>query len=402
VIVDGNCTGTAGIDLKGGIYVNGNLLPTSGGAPHVTDVQLANTADGQTVVIYSYSGTGTNPNRRVIIEEKRSTNETIVTRQCLKSTFTDAAVCTNSGTQWWLMATSAAAPDAAQIAAQVPIRQQVFTGVFSRNVLDNLVPTVAAPLDYDVLYVYNANIGQVGTSNGLRRGTFVVTGACQPRTAGTGNNTTSACHGTAFNDPTYAIYQSTATAADGTRLTVAADGNIWITGNLNYRVEPRGGDGFFSEPIPGDATGTSADDQMDVQNVLGVVSWATPTTWVPASRAGGIRLSSALNGDLQIHGMVFVANLSNQAEPSGQFSFDDPNGSYRGISLVLGGVVQKTMGTFGQPSSNTGYARNWVYDERFRYRALSPPAFPGFPNFSAATSLGIDSYSWRLGVFRTP
>ena len=58
------------------------------------------------------------------------------------------------------------------------------------------------------------------------------------------------------------------------------------------------------------------------------------------------------------------------------------------------------MGTFGQPSSNTGYARDWVYDERFRYRALSPPAFPGFPNFTAATSLGIDSYSWRLGIFQ--
>jgi hypothetical protein len=57
------------------------------------------------------------------------------------------------------------------------------------------------------------------------------------------------------------------------------------------------------------------------------------------------------------------------------------------------------MGTFGQPSSNLGYARDWVYDERFRFRALSPPAFPGFPNFTAATSLGIDSYTWRLGLF---
>ena len=98
--------------------------------------------------------------------------------------------------------------------------------------------------------------------------------------------------------------------------------------------------------------------------------------------------------------MVFVANLGNQAEPSGQFSFDDPNGTFRGRSEVLGGVVQKTMGTFGQPSSNLGYARDWVYDERFRYRGLSPPAFPGFPNFTGATSLGIDSYTWRLGIFR--
>jgi hypothetical protein len=97
--------------------------------------------------------------------------------------------------------------------------------------------------------------------------------------------------------------------------------------------------------------------------------------------------------------MIFAANLSAQAAPSGQFRFDDPNGAYRGISLVLGGVVQKTMGIFGQPSSNLGYARDWVYDERFRYRALSPPAFPGFPNFTGATSLGIDSYTWRLGLF---
>ena len=70
-----------------------------------------------------------------------------------------------------------------------------------------------------------------------------------------------------------------------------------------------------------------------------------------------------------------------------------------GTSFVVGGVVQKTMGQFGQPSPNRGYDRDWVYDERFRYRALSPPAFPGFPNFSAATSLGIDSYTWRLGLF---
>ena len=63
-----------------------------------------------------------------------------------------------------------------------PINQQVFTGVFSRNAGDRLVPTVTAPLDYGVLYVYNADIGQVTTSNGLRRGTFSATG-CTPQTS---------------------------------------------------------------------------------------------------------------------------------------------------------------------------------------------------------------------------
>ena len=252
-----------------------------------------------------------------------------------------------------------------------------------------------------MLYVYNADIGEESTLNGLRRGTFATTGAnCAPQTAGgpTANGTED-CHATGRVDPTYAIYQDTANANNGTRLTVAADGNIWITGHLNYRVDPRGPDGIFSDPIPGDDTGTSADDQLDVQNVLGVLSWATPSPWVPASRSGGIRLSSDLTGDLQTHGMVFAANLSGRHEPSGQFSFDDPDGSYRGNLGRRGRRRPEDHGAVRPALAQQGYDRDWIYDERFRYRALSPPAFPSFPTFSAATSLGIDSYTWRLGLF---
>ena len=68
---------------------------------------------------------------------------------------------------------------------------------------------------------------------------------------------------------------------------MAADGNIWITGDLNYRVDPRGLDGFFSDPIPGDPTGTSADDQLDVQNVLGIVSWGDD--WAIGRAGSGCR-----------------------------------------------------------------------------------------------------------------
>ena len=39
----------------------------------MTDLQLANTNAGQTFVIYTYTGTGTEPNRRIIIEENRAT-----------------------------------------------------------------------------------------------------------------------------------------------------------------------------------------------------------------------------------------------------------------------------------------------------------------------------------------
>ena len=161
VIVDGNCT-MAGLTLLGGIYVwNGNTtntpnaLPASGGLLYVTDIQLAHTNTGQTIIVYTYTGTGTNPNRRTIIEEKRGTNQTIVTRQCLKTTgqLTDTGTCSTAGGTWYL--------DTSSTARNGTINQQVFTGVFSRNVGDGLAPTVTAPIDNHVLYVYNADVGQV-------------------------------------------------------------------------------------------------------------------------------------------------------------------------------------------------------------------------------------------------
>ena len=319
VIVDNDCTNLTGM-LLGGIYVQGGLLPTSGGVPYVTDLQLAHTGAGQTIVIYTWTGEPgtTNPNRRVIIEENRTPNQTIVTRQCLKTggSPSDTSACsTSTGGTWYL--------DISPTARGGSINQQIFTGVFTPNLTT----------DYGVIYVYNADIGQAGTLNGLRRGTFSTAGAgCTPQTAGmvSGTPGTEDCHVTGRVDPTHAIYQSTTNVNNGTRLLVAADGNIWITGHLNYRVDPRGPDDIFSDPIPGDASGSSADDQLDVQNVLGIVSWATPSPWVPASRSGAIRLSSALTGDLDTHGMLFAANLSGRAEPSGQFAFDDPDGSFRG------------------------------------------------------------------------
>jgi hypothetical protein len=357
VIVANNCTPGAGLTLNGGIWVNVS----------VTDLRLANIENvGQSIVIYT--GTGVNQ-RRALIKENRPANVTTVVRECLKTAAnnTPAGVCGGAGASNWNLDVN-----------QLP-NTQTFAGLpvgipcGAPSVCPgppSFSPNLAT--DYGLIFV-NGSIGQAGTLNGLRRGDENGFG------------------------PLYAIYQNTgalaANKADGIRLTVVADGNVWITGPLNYRIDPRGPDEIFSDPIPGDPTGTSADDELDIQSVLGVVSWGTPG-------AGGIRLSSALPvGDLDIHGMVFVANLSNQAAPSGQFRFDDYTGTYRGISLVLGGVVQKTMGIFGQPSSNTGFERDWIYDERFRYRALSPPAFPGFPNFTGATSLGIDSYTWRLGLF---
>jgi hypothetical protein len=285
VIVSNICAATGA--LTGGIFVTGD----------VRELLLAHTNNGQTIVIY------TAVDKRTIIEEGQPlVGQTRVRRQCLKGVGqqTAAGTCSGSGTQWW--------DDTGVVAA---LRDQTFTGVFS--------PDMAT--DRGLIFV-TGNIGTTGTAgtastlHGLRRGIFVT-----PAT-GAGSNT----NGGIDLTPLYAVYQDTVTLTRGMRLTVAADGNIFIAGALNYRVEPRGADLFFSDPIPGDASGTSADDQLDVQNVLGVVSWGLNGTGLGLTQ-GGVRLSAALTGDLQTHAMVFVANSAAWAVPSGQFSFDEPNGT---------------------------------------------------------------------------
>ena len=74
----------------------------------------------------------TNPNRRTIIEEKRATNQVIVTRQCLKNVVAqqnDTGTCATTGGGTWYLDTSSTAGSPAP-----GINQQVFTGVFTPNV----------------------------------------------------------------------------------------------------------------------------------------------------------------------------------------------------------------------------------------------------------------------------
>jgi hypothetical protein len=294
-----------------------------------------------------------------------------VRRECFgpSSGSTETAGCSSSGARWNLDTT-------------IPLAgsQQTLTGSLSPS----------AAIDRGMIFV---NSSCVGSSCGSNLGAI-------------GHRLGSGCQaGTRCGlrkDPSTSV---TRAIEQNTRLTIAADGDIYISGHLAYQVEPRGPDGVFSSPIPGEPVGTS-DDNLAVQNVLGLLSWD-----------GGIHIQQSLNqtvldntlpvgdphrdGDLRIQGMLMTPNISGGTTTcEGQFCFDDPPGAYRGVARVLGGVVQKTMGTFGSPGNpGTGYARDWVYDERFRYRGLAPPYFPGFPNFTTATSLGIDSYSWRMGRF---
>jgi hypothetical protein len=337
--------------LNGGIYVNGRVV----------DLQLAATGNGQLLVFETPSvavaGFGGSSRRRTVITESRAAGQITVERQCRGPA---TGGCGTPRDQW----------NADTTITPVTERTATYTGLLSPN------PST----DRGVVFVNSACVNN-SCGTGL--------GAIGERSTLTGLR----------KDPSTAV---TRAIDQNTRLTIAADGDIYLTGNLTYQVDPRGGDAVFDSVNCNQAD----DDNLNVQNAFGVVSWD-----------GGIHLSSDLNqteinntlpvgdphrdGNLRFQGMFMTTNLSGGTSTGeGQISFDDPNGSFRGQASLLGGVVQVTMGTFGVPGTpGLGYARDWVYDERFRCRGLAPPAFPGFPNFTAATSLGIDSYTWRMGLF---
>lgn len=362
-VVVGNTLGVAGTNgtLDGGIVVNGNAL----------DFRLRST--GPTIEIYTANVGAVAPgatdcsnfacasNRRTIISENRGLAQITVTRQCWRRNAggPPAPSCgTNNGTgaNGW--------NDDSSLTGGA-LASQTINGLLSPSLTQ----------DFGIIYVGNtpaganpvgtASIGTAGTVFGLRR------------------------------DP---LAGTTAAIEQNTRLTIAADRHIYITGNLNYAVDPRGANGTF------EAQGSPViDDTMAVQNVLGIVSWD-----------GGVYLSTGLPalGDVMIHGMIMAPNITRTSGTPftgngvGEFHFGAFNAavgtgsacgtSYRGIVRLLGGVIQETMGCLGQPGiPGNGYARDWIYDERYRRAGLGPPEFPLFPTFTANSQPGIRTYSWR-------
>ena len=202
VIVDEQLHGHDRPDAPGRRLPQRHLLPTASGVPYVTDLQLAHTADGQTIIVYYFTSASTIP-KRVIVEEKRSTRpddrHAAVPEDHLHRCVGPARA---TGTQWWL--------DSSSTARNGAIAQQLFPAC-SPAMPAMANPTVTSSLDYGVVYVYNGDVGQAGTSNGLRRGTFSTTGAnCQPRTwvvTPTAGGTKD-CHVTGWVDPSYAVYQN--------------------------------------------------------------------------------------------------------------------------------------------------------------------------------------------------
>ncbi len=165
-----------------------------------------------------------------------------------------------------------------------------------------------------------------------------------------------------------------------TLLDIIADGTISIAHHLRYQVDPRGADGVWG----------GSDDQLGVQNVLGLVSWDGD---VVIDTPDGF-------GPVDLHFIVMTPSLNGGAR--GEFrvarqSTRPPEGN----ANLLGGVIQMTFGPFGSFSGATlvhGYATNWIHDQRYLLRGLTPPFFPAMGNFVVATTgLGFNTYTWRQG-----
>ena len=152
------------------------------------------------------------------------------------------------------------------------------------------------------------------------------------------------------------------TVQQDTRLTIAADGEIFVTDHVVYEAPPTG---------PNDP----------IQNVLGLYSWCAAP---PVCTNRNVTVDGALApNDLYVDASVLA--------PWGQFwvrGWDTL--SNRGTLRFLGGTVQSDFGpwggfnvdAFGNITGYTGYSREMTFDQRFLTNN-APPFFPLTNQFTA-------------------
>jgi len=144
--------------------------------------------------------------------------------------------------------------------------------------------------------------------------------------------------------------------------TVAASGTITIQGNVQYQTPPN----------PSDPTSNPL-------NILGLFS------------SGGDIVIGQYAPDNVIIQAVLMAGTSGSAYKSVVTVKNYSAGQPRGTANLLGGIIEKYYGAFGQLNSQggvqSGYGRNFTYDTRMS-RGFAPPFYPGTSNFQIAQGSG--------------
>ena len=179
------------------------------------------------------------------------------------------------------------------------------------------------------------------------------------------------------------------------QITVAADGNIRITGDLKYERPPCSGAPSRSGAVitPGTC------DDLGVDNILGVYSQFGDVRIGHNNTDQQIRVyrgSRNAPDDVTIHGTLMSSR--------GIVGVDNYNvGASRGSVNLIGGIIEYYYGAFGTFSASTGqmrsgYSRAFTFDRRTGPGIdMSPPYFPT-TNLDGVRSVGIVSFAQREQV----
>lgn len=169
--------------------------------------------------------------------------------------------------------------------------------------------------------------------------------------------------------------------AEFAQITVAAQGNIRITGDLKYEKPPCTG---VPTREPDGTVTPAVCDNLGVQNVLGVYS-----------QEGSVWIAREAPRDIHIHGTLMSSR--------GVVGVEDYDSiPEKGSVYLLGGIIEYYSGFFGTLDSvtgrnGTGYGQAFTYDRRF-LQGLAPPFFPTTGQ-DRVTSVSVFSYGQREQVY---
>lgn len=169
--------------------------------------------------------------------------------------------------------------------------------------------------------------------------------------------------------------------AEFAQITVAAQRDIRITGDLKYEKPPCTG---VPTREPDGTVTPAVCDNLGVQNVLGVYS-----------QEGSVWIAREAPRDIHIHGTLMSSGGVVGVE--GHDSIPE-----KGSVYLLGGIIEYYSGVFGTLDSvtgrnGTGYGQAFTYDRRF-LQGLAPPFFPTTGQ-DRVTSVSVFSYGQREQVY---
>lgn len=205
-----------------------------------------------------------------------------------------------------------------------------------------------------------------------------------------------------FTGPGRTSSNSPATArpavASFAQMTLAAQGQIRITGDLKYEDQPCTG---VPTRNPDGSVTRATCDNVAAENVLGVYTQSgdvlignnNSTSTAPGEWYSNLNAPN----DVHIHGVL----MSSEGRVTVEDYDEGP--SNRGDVHLMGGIIEYYYGAFGtfNAESNTqltGFGRKFTYDQRMSL-GVSPPYFPGPETADQLVDVQLFSFGQREQIY---